>query len=285
MKADAVALESVAVLATRDSKSFEMHVTSLQALVKRNAQELRDLITLREQEVLQEIDERTSARRSCLSTNLATLKGLLVRVNESDNADGTLKSDFDICASAAKVKAELQDLRQEMELQLSQQGAAGYGEHRLSVLQEPITACNRAALSLFEIVEEKSLFIQRSDVSTAVTATQALQQLSADSKIGDFGLRDRHADYCNAMHLLDSIFALAASSKEDQRELGAAGACSLMAKVLSVAATHNNIMMIEKCLRIVHALCRYHDETRNEDFNDLVNIEDLGTAGVCAGEV
>ena len=83
------------------------------------------------------------------------------------------------------------------------------------------------------------------------------------------------------VHGLEGVHALAWGNGAQQRALGAAGACEVVAALLAAPLTLEEASLAEKSLRAVQVLCRHGigRETRDE-LNETV----LASAGVCPGE-
>ena len=287
VKAGVEMIESAEMTARRDAKYFEMHLSGIKELIKTNAEEMRAAISRRETEALMIADTTTSSLQESLTTRWEALKGLLVRIRALDTTEVTTQSDLDVCISAAQLKAELQALSQKVEhLRTMTSEVARCEEVRLMLTQKSWTALNAAVAGLFEVVEEKSHRAQLPDVLTVASAVQSLKALSTELQSVNVGESHHQGDGCAVMHLLDGTFALAVSSESNQRELGAAGACSLIVTVLASAIAGRDDVTTEKCLRIIDSLCRYQDETRGplEAHDDDTNIAELGEAGACQGE-
>ena len=77
------------------------------------------------------------------------------------------------------------------------------------------------------------------------------------------------------------MYALAWGHKEQQRALGAAGACQAVAALLRAPGVQTHAALLEKSLRAVHVLCR-HGITL--DTRDEANEKALVAAGACEGE-
>ena len=83
------------------------------------------------------------------------------------------------------------------------------------------------------------------------------------------------------MHALEGMYALAWGHKEQQRALGAAGACQAVAALLWAQGVQTHAGLLEKSLRAVRVLCR-HGIT--PDTRDEANEQALTLAGACEGE-
>ena len=81
-------------------------------------------------------------------------------------------------------------------------------------------------------------------------------------------------------HALDGLFALAWGHKEQQRALGAAGACQAVAALLRAPRVVLDTTLLEKTLQAVCVLCRHGilPDTRDE-----ANEQMLGAEGACEG--
>ena len=83
-------------------------------------------------------------------------------------------------------------------------------------------------------------------------------------------------------HALDGLYALAWGYKEQQRALGAAGACGPVAALLRSPGVLGDVGLLENSLRAVCVLCfcgAVSVETR-----DAENRLALGAAGACEGD-
>ena len=83
------------------------------------------------------------------------------------------------------------------------------------------------------------------------------------------------------MHALEGVYALAWGHKEQQRALGAAGACQAVAALLRAPGVQTHAALLEKSLWAVCVLCR-HGIT--PDTRDEANEQALTLAGACEGE-
>ena len=81
--------------------------------------------------------------------------------------------------------------------------------------------------------------------------------------------------------LLDKVYALAWGHKDQQRALGAAGACQAVAALLRAPGVQTHAALLEKSLWAVCVLCR-HGIT--PDTRDEANEQALSLAGACEGE-
>ena len=82
-------------------------------------------------------------------------------------------------------------------------------------------------------------------------------------------------------HALDGLYALAWGHKEQQRALGAAGACEPVAALLNAPSVLGDAGLLEKSLLGVRVLCRHGKGT---DTRDEANEKTLAAAGACEGE-
>ena len=82
-------------------------------------------------------------------------------------------------------------------------------------------------------------------------------------------------------HALDGLYALAWGHKEQQRALGAAGACGPVAALLNVPSVLGDAELLEKSLLGVRVLCRHG---KGKKTRDKANEKALAAAGACEGE-
>ena len=83
-------------------------------------------------------------------------------------------------------------------------------------------------------------------------------------------------------HMLDGVYALAWGHKEQQRALGAAGACQAVAALMRAPRMQSDPVLLEKSLRAVRVLCRYGIR---KDTRDEANEQALAAAGACEGRL
>ena len=94
---------------------------------------------------------------------------------------------------------------------------------------------------------------------------------------------NRHADsrlVPATAHALDGLFALAWGHKEQQRALGAAGACQAVAALLRVPRVVADTTLLEKILQAVVVLCRHGILL---DTRDEANEQALAEERTCEG--
>ena len=81
-------------------------------------------------------------------------------------------------------------------------------------------------------------------------------------------------------HALDGLSALAWGRKEQQRALGAAGACQAVAALLRVPRVVADTTLLEKILQAVCVLCQHGISS---DTRDEANEQMLAEEGACEG--
>ena len=81
-------------------------------------------------------------------------------------------------------------------------------------------------------------------------------------------------------HALEGLYALAWRQKKQQRALGAAGACKVLAALLRAPRVVMNIVLLQKTLQAICVLCRHGIE---KDTRDEANEQALAAEGACEG--